>query len=97
MSELDLLADCPKDTTKERDELAAALGQATAENKRLKAQLDEFVYAENNQDYVPESQKRIEQLEAALNWIGDAHIDDMTEIMDYARESVQSAGDKSDV
>ena len=31
MSELDLLADCLKDTTKERDDLAAALKQATTE------------------------------------------------------------------
>ena len=37
--------------------------------------------------------ERIEQLETALNWIGDAHIDDMTEIIDYARESAQTAGD----
>ena len=44
---------------------ADALGLTTAENKRLKAQLDEFVYAEDNPDYVSESQKRIEQLEAA--------------------------------
>ena len=40
-----------------------------------------------------ELRERIEQLETALNWIGDAHIDDMTEIIDYARESAQSAGD----
>ncbi len=39
-----------------------------------------------------EQRQRIEQLEAALNWIGDAHIDDMTKIMDYARESAQSTG-----
>ncbi len=34
MSELDLLADCLKDATKERDELAAALEQAQAKIER---------------------------------------------------------------
>ena len=33
MSELDLLADCLKDATKERDELAAALEQANARER----------------------------------------------------------------
>ena len=33
MSELDLLADCLKDATKERDELAAALDQANARER----------------------------------------------------------------
>ncbi len=53
MSELDLLADCLKDATKERDELAAALEQARKRELDL-IELHAKIYT------------RIEQLEAAL-------------------------------
>ena len=57
MSEFDLLTDCLKDVTKERDEARAALEQAQAEKKVSDDLMDSMC-------------TRIEQFEAALrNWL----------------------------
>jgi len=43
MSESDLLIDCIKDAAKERDELAAALGLATADRDRQKKSREHWI------------------------------------------------------
>jgi septal ring factor EnvC (AmiA/AmiB activator) len=62
MSELDMLADCLKDATKERDDLAAALEQSQSENKRLTKQLADVASYEG-----AAQRKRIEKLEGELD------------------------------
>jgi len=64
MSELDLLADCLKDTTKERDELAAALEQAQVEIDRLQAL--HLERTKSTHKALTERDERIEQLEAVI-------------------------------
>ena len=88
---------CWQDDIDEVKRLTAALEQLKGE-LRIKS---EFLSSRQCPDHSGKWQRgdclqcRIEQLEAALTWIGDGHIDDVTEIMDYARKSSGSAGDSS--
>ena len=99
MSEYDYVSECLEGARNGR--LCAGAETAVVEIKRLtdalgqlQGKLDCSVAIEKGAvRALSTAAERIEQLEAALNWIGDAHIDDMTEIMDYARESAQFAGE----
>lgn len=42
-------------------------------------------------DELAEQGSRLHNALEALNWIGDAHIDDVTDIMDYARKAAQQS------
>ena len=68
MSELDLLADCLKDTTKERDDLAAALVQKQTVIDEMLESLDEAKFTEPElRAKLDKQRQRIDQLEAALH------------------------------
>ena len=76
-------------------EQARKIERLEAEIKRLRRQLDEFVYIEDNPGYVSEAEQkqvRIEQLEAALRQIADYRSPP-----DKARNELEICQDQSSV